>query len=189
MTSSSVSSPSSDKAVTSWYGALLLGAVFILAGLFVLGDVMLATVISAMLIGLVLLVAGASEIFQAFSAPHWRGFFLRLLIGALYAVCGMMLVTDPLGASVVLTLVFAIALIASGVVRLFQAFQYWEWSGALLAISGVVGMLAGLVVLFKWPISGLWVLGFMVGVDLLLHGFWWISLGMRLRQERNAVPT
>jgi len=189
MTSSSVSSTSSDKAVTSWYGALLLGAVFIIAGLFVLGDVVLATVISAMLIGFVLLVAGASEIFQAFSASHWRGFFLRLLIGALYAVCGMMLVTDPMGASVVLTLVFAIALIASGVVRLFQAFQYWEWSGPLLAISGVVGMLAGLVVLFKWPVSGLWVLGFMVGVDLLLHGFWWISLGMRLRQERNAVPT
>jgi uncharacterized membrane protein HdeD (DUF308 family) len=189
MTSSSVFTTSSDKTGTSWWGALLLGAVFIFAGLFVLGDVVLATVISAMLIGFILLVAGASEIFQAFSAPHWRGFFLRLLIGALYAVCGVMLVTDPMGASIVLTLIFGVALVASGVVRLFQALQYWEWSGALLFVSGIIGILAGLVVLLKWPISGLWVLGFMVGIDLLMHGFWWISLGMRLRQERNAVPT
>jgi uncharacterized membrane protein HdeD (DUF308 family) len=188
MTSSSVFSTSSDKTSTSWWGALLLGAVFLLAGMFVLGDVVLATVISAILIGFMLIVAGAGEILHAFSAPHWRGLFLRLLIGALYAVCGVMLISDPLGSSILLTLLFAISLIASGVVRLFQAYQYWRWSGDLLLLSGIVGIVAGLVILFKWPVSGLWVLGLVVGIDLLLHGIWWISLGLRLRQERKAVP-
>jgi uncharacterized membrane protein HdeD (DUF308 family) len=100
-----------------------------------------------------------------------------------------MLVRNPLGASVILTLVFAISLIASGIVRVFQAYQYWRWSGDILLLSGIVGIVAGLVILFKWPVSGLWVLGLVVGVDLLLHGIWWISLGLRLRQERNVVPT
>lgn len=189
MTSSSVFSTSSDKTSTSWWGAVLLGAVFIFAGIFVLGDVVLATVISTIVIGLMVLVAGAAEILHAFSAPHWRGFLLRLLIGALYGVAGLMLLRNPLGASVILTLVFAVSLIASGVVRVFQAFQYWRWSGGLLLLSGIVGILAGLVILLKWPVSGLWVLGFLVGIDLLLHGIWWISLGIRLRQERKAVPT
>lgn len=172
---------------TSWWGALLLGVVFVLAGLFVLGDVALATVISAMLIGVILLIAGASEIFHAFSAPHWRGLFLRLLIGALYAVCGVTLIADPLAASVILTFLFAVALIASGVVRVVQAFQYWRWAGWLLLVSGIVGILAGSVILSKWPISGLWVLGFVVGIDLLLHGAWWLALGMQLRREPRAI--
>lgn len=174
---------------TSWWGALLLGAVFILTGLFVLGNMALATAISAMFFGIVLLIAGGAEVVQGFSAPHWRGFFLRLLIGALYAIGGLMLVADPLRASIVLTLVFAIAWIASGVVRLFQSYLYWEWSGWLLLLSGVVGIVAGLVVLSKWPVSGLWVLGLLIGIDLLMHGVWWISLGLQLRQERRYLPT
>ena len=188
MTAKPFPATASEATDPSWWGALLVGAIFIFAGLFVLGDVVAATVISAILIGILLLVAGASEIFQAFSAQHWRGYFLRLLIGVLYAICGLMLITDPARASVVLTLVFALSLIASGFVRIFQAIQYWQWFGWLLLVSGIVGIVAGLVILSKWPLSGLWVLGFVVGIDLLLHGLWWISLGGRLRQERNSIP-
>lgn len=177
------------KADPSWWGAILVGAIFILAGIFVLGDVAAATVISAFLIGILVLVAGAAEVFQAFSAQYWRGFLLRLLIGVLYIIAGLMLVTDPARASITLTLVFALALIASGVVRIVQAVQYWEWFGALLLISGLVGIAAGLIILSKWPISGLWVLGAVVGIDLLLHGLWWLSLGSRLRRERHRAPT
>lgn len=99
-----------------------------------------------------------------------------------------MLVTDPARGSVILTLLFALSLIGSGLVRIFQAILYWQWFGFLLLVSGIVGTVAGLVILSKWPLSGLWVLGFLVGIDLLLHGLWWIALGSRLRQERNTVP-
>src|SRR5262249_26207931 len=112
----------------------------------------------------------------------------RLLVGLLYAVCGLMLITDPARASIIVTFIFAVALIASGFVRIFQAFQYWEWFGSLLLISGIVGIAAGLVILAQWPVSGLWVLGLLVGIDLVLHGVWWISLGGRLRRERSSVP-
>lgn len=172
----------------SWWGAMLVGAIFIVVSLFLLGDVVAATLISAFVIGIVLLIAGAAEVFQAFAAPHWRGFVVRLLIGLLYAVCGLMLVSDPARASVVLTLVFALSLIASGAVRIVQAVEYWQWYGWLLLASGIVGIAAGLVILSKWPASGLWVLGLVVAIDLVLHGLWWISLGGRLRHERSAIP-
>ncbi len=186
MVDKSVIHSSPNLTTTSWWGALLLGIVFVAAGLFILGDVVLATVISAIMIGVILLIAGASEVFHAFSAPHWRGFALRLAIGALYAICGVILFADPLAASVVLTFVFALALIASGVVRIFQSFQYWRWSGPLLFLSGIIGIIAGFVILAKWPVSGLWVLGTLVGIDLLLHGVWWMALGWQLRREPRA---
>lgn len=189
MTVSQIPPRTSEASDPGWWGAILVGVIFVFGGLFVLGDLVAATVISAFLIGILLIVAGFSEVFQAFSAQHWRGFMLRLLVGVLYAICGIMLVTDPARGSVVLTLVFALSLIASGFVRIFQAIQYWDWFGPLLLISGIVGIAAGGVILAKWPISGLWVLGLVVGIDLLFHGLWWISLGGRLRRERSPLPS
>jgi uncharacterized membrane protein HdeD (DUF308 family) len=187
MVDKSISNSNPHLATTSWWGAILLGIVFIAAGLFILGDVVLATVISAIVIGFTLLIAGASEIVHALSAPHWRGFALRLFIGALYGICGVALIADPMAASVFLTFVFALALIVSGIVRILQSFQYWRWFGMLLLSSGIIGIIAGFVILAKWPVSGLWVLGTLVGIDLLFHGAWWIALGWQLRQEPRAV--
>jgi uncharacterized membrane protein HdeD (DUF308 family) len=168
---------------TSWWQSILLGIVFILAGLFVLQNAVLATVVSAVVFGVALLIAGLFEIVQAFWAPHWSGVFWRLLVGALYAVGGLILVADPLVASVLLTLAFAAALIASGVMRIYLAFAHWDRFGWLLLASGSVGVLAGLVILLKWPLSGLWVFGLVVGIDLLLHGLWWVVSGWSTREE------
>src|SRR5262249_55912380 len=156
--------------------------VFMIAGLFMLRNAVLATVVSAIAFGVALLIAGLFEIVQAFWAPHWSGVFWRLLVGALYAVGGAVLVADPLAASVLLTLVFAAVLIASGLMRIFLAFAHWDRFGWLLLASGIVGVLAGLVILFKWPLSGLWVFGLVVGIDLLLHGAWWVASGWTARR-------
>jgi uncharacterized membrane protein HdeD (DUF308 family) len=185
MTAGPLSERYSDASEPSWWGAVLVGCVFVFAGIFVLGNLVTATVISTMLIGVLLLVAGFAEIFQAFSTQHWRGFVLRTLVGVLYVVCGIMLMTDPARASVFLTLVFALSLIASGCVRVVQSIQYWDLFGPLLMISGIIGIIAGMVILAKWPISGLWVLGLVVGVDLLSHGIWWLVFGSGLRREHN----
>jgi uncharacterized membrane protein HdeD (DUF308 family) len=151
---------------TSWWQSILLGIVFILAGLFVLQNAVLATVVSAVVFGVALLIAGLFEIVQAFWAPHWSGVFWRLLVGALYAVGGLILVADPLVASVLLTLAFAAALIASGVMRIYLAFAHWDRFGWLLLASGSVSAggsrYPAQVAAELWV--GLW------SADLLLHG-------------------
>lgn len=167
--------------------ATLLGVIFILAGIFVLGNVVAATVISAIVFGFALIVAGGFEIFHSFWAPRWGGLFFRLLVGLLYVIAGAILVADPLTASVVMTLVFAGVLIASGIVRFALAFKYWQRAGWLLLSSGIIGVLAGLIVLAKWPISGLWVFGLVVGVDLLVHGVWWVVSGWMARPELRTA--
>jgi uncharacterized membrane protein HdeD (DUF308 family) len=165
------------------WGAVWLGGVLVLAGLFVLADVVAAKTASTILFGLALLAAGSFEIVHAFWAPHWGAFFLRLLLGFFYAISGAMLTAYPLASSNLLTIAFAAALIASGVVRLFLAREYWQRHGGVLLASGIVGILAGLVVLIKWPIGGLWAVGLVVGIDLVLHGVWWIIFGLSLRRQ------
>jgi uncharacterized membrane protein HdeD (DUF308 family) len=176
-----------DEWRTNWWQSALLGIVLVLAGLFALRDATAATLVSAIVFGLALLCAGAAEIVQAFGAPHWSGTLWRLLVGALYAIGGGVLVADPLAASAVLTLAFAAALVASGAVRLFLAVKHWHRLGWLLFASGLAGILGGLVIFLKWPLSGLWVLGLVVGVDLILHGIWWITSGWTARGEPSPA--
>jgi uncharacterized membrane protein HdeD (DUF308 family) len=72
---------------------------------------------------------------------------------------------------------------ASGLVRACLAREYWQKQGRWLLASGIVGILAGLVVLLKWPIEGVWALGLVVGIDLLVHGAWWMMCGVGLRRQ------
>jgi uncharacterized membrane protein HdeD (DUF308 family) len=42
-------------------------------------------------------------------------------------------------------------------------------------LSGAFGVLAGLVTLSGFLMTGLWVLGFVLGVDLISHGIAWLT--------------
>jgi uncharacterized membrane protein HdeD (DUF308 family) len=165
------------------WGAIWLGGVLALAGVFVLADALAAKDPSTLLFGLALLAAGTFEIVHTFWAPQAGAFLLRLLLGAFYAISGAMLTAYPLASPRVLTFACGAALIASGLVRLCLAREYWHRHGALLLSSGIVGILAGLIVLLKWPIDGFAALGLVVGSDLLLHGAWWVMLGFRFKQQ------
>jgi uncharacterized membrane protein HdeD (DUF308 family) len=54
----------------------------------------------------------------------------------------------------------------------------WIW----IALSGVVTLLVGLIILAHWPISSLFVLGLFLGIDLIFAAAGWISLGLGLRE-------
>ena len=51
---------------------------------------------------------------------------------------------------------------------------------------GAVAIFAGGVILSGWPASGLWVLGLFLGIDLVMHGVWWIVFAFVLRRGRPA---
>src|SRR5208337_2691113 len=113
-----VPTPDGEASVKSWWLYLLLGIVLLIAGAIVLGDVVLASVISAIFIGWAILIAGILEIVHAFSARGWKGFLLDLLVGALYIIGGWMLLSNPLAASVSITLAIGVIWIVSGIFRM-----------------------------------------------------------------------
>ena len=49
--------------------------------------------------------------------------------------------------------------------------------------AAAVTVLLGLIVVINWPLSSLYVLGTLLGVDLLFHGAGWVSFGMGLRMR------
>jgi uncharacterized membrane protein HdeD (DUF308 family) len=156
---------------------VLLGVVLILAGLFVLGDVALATIISAKVIGFAAIIAGAFEVVHAFWTKGWGGFLWQILLGALYIVFGLMVVRQPAAGALILTFVLGLSLLASGIVRILVGIKQWRTVGWIMFLSGAFGCLAGFIILTGWPMSGLWVLGLLLGIDLISHGVAWLTYG------------
>ncbi|GAB1582880.1 HdeD family acid-resistance protein [Phyllobacterium phragmitis] len=156
---------------------LLLGVVLVLGGVLVLGDVALATFVSTLFIGFTAIAVGVFEIFHAFWTKGWGGFIWQILLGVLYIIFGWMVVNQPASGALVLTLLLGLVFLASGIVRVVIAFSHWSDAGWLMLLSGVFGILAGLIILSGWPASSAWVLGLLLGIDLITHGIAWLIYG------------
>jgi uncharacterized membrane protein HdeD (DUF308 family) len=48
-------------------------------------------------------------------------------------------------------------------------------------LGAAVTFLLGLTIVISWPMSSLYVLGTLLGVDLLFHGAGWVSFALGLR--------
>jgi uncharacterized membrane protein HdeD (DUF308 family) len=169
------------RAKSGWIVAL--GVVYVLAGILALGSVVFATAVTVFVVGIMMLIAGVAEVFNAFQIKTWGKFLLWLLVGILYIVAGFVTFENPLLTGVVLTLFLAFCLIASGIMRIFLGFSMrqgspWIW----VVLSGVITLLLGLVILAHWPVSGLFVLGMLLGIDLIFAGVGWIGVGLGLRR-------
>jgi uncharacterized membrane protein HdeD (DUF308 family) len=146
----------------------------ILAGFLVLGDVVLVTVISTIFIGMMAIAAGAFEIIHAFWTKGWGGFVWQVLLGVLYIAFGVVLVSQPVASALILTYVLGLLFLISGFVRIVLGIGHWREAGWIMLLSGTFGVLAGLVILTGFPMTGLWVLGFLLGIDLISHGTAWL---------------
>jgi uncharacterized membrane protein HdeD (DUF308 family) len=157
------------------WACVLLGIFMILTGLLVLGDIAFFTVISAIFIGWMAIAAGAFEIFHAFWTKGWGGMIWQLILGILYVAFGLILVTQPLTGALLLTYLLGIALLVSGVVRMLIGFGRLRQGGWIMVASGAFGVVAGLIIITGFPATGLWVLGLLLGIDLLSHGIGWLT--------------
>jgi len=172
-----------------WGWIVALGVVYVFAGFVALGSVVMATVASVLIVGVMMIIAGAAEIINAFQIKSWGKFLIWALLGVLYIVAGFVTFENPLFAAVLLTLLLGASLVASGVVRLFLAFNMrrempWIW----VAFSAVITLLLGVLILARWPINSVYILGLFLGIDLVMAGAGWIGLGLGLHRVSASRP-
>src|SRR5262244_3555660 len=99
------------RAKSGWIVAL--GVIYVIAGIIALGSVVMATVASVFVVGIMMLIAGVAEVINAFQFKTWGRFLFWLLLGVLYIVAGFTTFENPLLAAALLTLILGIALVVS----------------------------------------------------------------------------
>jgi uncharacterized membrane protein HdeD (DUF308 family) len=91
-------------------------------------------------------------------------------------------------ASVALTLVLGLVLIASGIARAAWAVIHEvKTSRTAVILLALVSVLLGAAIIQQWPLSGLWAIGLFVSCDLLAAGLSWCWAGLT-RDPRAAMP-
>jgi len=164
-----------------WGWFVGLGVIMVILGTLSLGSAVMTTLFAVEFIGWLMIVGGVLQTVHAFSCKAWSGFFIDLLFGILYAVAGVLIIRHPAAAAIELTLLIAMLLIFSGIFRIVTAvairFPNWIW----LLLNGVVNLLLGFSIWNQWPVSGLWVIGLFIGIDMLFNGWTLIMTGLTVR--------
>ena len=122
-----MSTYSGGDRMRAWPGGsvlfVVLGVIWILFGLLLIGSPLYGTLAAVWLFGLLLVVGGVLHTVHAFIVRGWRGFLLHLLEGLLSIVVGAVLLADPLIGAMWLTLLIGVFLVIGGVLRAVLAFR------------------------------------------------------------------
>ncbi|HYZ25291.1 MAG TPA: HdeD family acid-resistance protein [Geminicoccaceae bacterium] len=172
----------------NWGWLLALGILMIILGVLAIGAPAVATIAVQFALGWILVVGGIAEGIHAFMAQGWRGFLFELLSAVLYLVVGILLLVNPVGGALALTVVLAVFLIVEGIFKIVMALRVRDHSGwGWLLASGILSLILGVLIWAEWPYSGLWVIGLLVGIQLLFTGWALVMLALAARAHRQAT--
>lgn len=170
----------------------LLGVFLIVLGVVALSSAVIASLATTFLIGSLLLAAGGAQI--AVTVAFWRrrrgGFFLGIVLGLLCLGAGFLCLTRPESSLGAITLILGGYFISSGIIRLVvslqERFPGWGWG----LVSSLSELFLGVMTLVFWPTSSLFVLGTILGVQLLFSGMTALTLGLAARRilTRTGEP-
>jgi uncharacterized membrane protein HdeD (DUF308 family) len=170
-----------------WGWLLTLGIVMVIFGTIAMFITPAATLGTVLVLGWLLVFSGIFESIYAFRVREWGGLFLHLIGGILGVLIGLLVITHPVAGALASTLLFASFLTVIGVFRLIAAislrFPHWGWA----VFDSLITIGLGVLLWAEWPWSGLWFIGFAVGVSLILRGWSYVMFAFALRSF--AVPS
>jgi uncharacterized membrane protein HdeD (DUF308 family) len=163
----------------SWRALMAAGVLAIFVGCIAILVPAVASVGTAIFIGWVLLIAGGFLIAAAFSAHSIGTVILRLIWALLTVIVGVWLIVEPHNGTLTLTLVLGIYFLFMGLTRLAVAFAArGQRNAGLLGLSGIAGLIVGILILAKFPSSADWAIGLLVGIDLIFAGWTLTSVAL-----------
>jgi len=162
-----------DAKTAKWIGIALIAG-----GFLSLVSPLAAGMSVTLIIGVLLLFSGITQLFLVFSTGSFGKGVLLALIGILTVVAGGYSVTQPLAALAGLTVFLAAYFVATGIVEIFGALGArpqagWGW----LLFSGATSLLLGFMIWQQFPLSGAWAIGSLVGVRMLISGWTLVAVG------------
>lgn len=167
----------------NWPWLLAWGVVLILLGFFAISLTTLTTIVSVMILGIVIFIAGIILFIDAFKfwSNNWLGFLIHILLGILYVVVGFFLIQSPLLGSISLTLFLGVFYLVAGIFRTLYALSSRLYRWVWVVFSGIISIILGLLILSSWPASGVYIIGLFVGIDLLFIGWAYVMIALSLR--------
>lgn len=164
-----------------------LGLAFMVLGVLAIVLPFAGSLVTALVIGWLLVIAGIMQGVHAFRSPRWANRGWAIAGAVIQVIAGLLVVAFPLSGTLSITLILAAFLAAEGVLRIIRAVQHrslpaWGW----LLFDGILSLVLGVLILAGWPSTAVWALGLLVGINLLFGGSSMLLLGLTAGEPSRA---
>ena len=175
-----------------WGWLLALGILMLVTGSIGLVQSVAMTLVTVLFFGAIITVNGTFALVQTIMdrEEKWRGKMVHVLLAVLYIAAGAIILVNPVAASAALTLLLGGIFLAMGITRILYGLRLrklgWKW--VMPVVIGAVDVLFAIILGISWPISGLWVIGIMVSIELLMYGWMltFTALAVRKLAKQNS---
>lgn len=165
-----------------------MGVLLTILGVIAIATPAVAGTAVVITIGVVLLVGGIVQFVSGLRAEGWSNKLPSLILGVITTLCGLGLLGEPWIGMKFIALLLAVFFVVEGIWKIIASFSYRPASGWLLMLlSGAIALVLGLLIWQQWPVSGLWAIGILVGVDLLSTGISMVVLAATVRRIRSLA--
>jgi uncharacterized membrane protein HdeD (DUF308 family) len=176
------------KKRSTW--SMLMGILTAALGVFLILYPLATGAITTVLLGWVMIFVAIAQFVFALHTQTVGKFFLKILLGALFGICGIALAFFPISGLAALTALVGTFLLVYGIVGIFGAFQLrplegWGW----FLFDAAATLVLGILILARWPSSSVWAIGTLVGVSVLMGGISRIMIAAKLRKGIAAVDS
>jgi uncharacterized membrane protein HdeD (DUF308 family) len=163
------------KRHSHWY--LIQSGLMILAGILALIFPAISSVAVVVFLGWLLIISGIVQAISLMDARYVPHFWLQLVSVALFVVVGILFLRN-------LTLLLIVFFMVEGISKVIfsltiRPFPNWGWVFG----SGIVGILLAFYLWANTPVAAIWVLGVLLGIELICEG---AALGRLAWQARNT---
>lgn len=166
-----------------WY--IVQSGLMILAGVLALIFPVISSVAIVFFLGWLLIFSGILQAISLIDARHVPHFWLQLVSVVLSVLVGILFLRNPGAGLLTLTLLLIVFFMVEGISKVIfsltiRPFPNWGW----VLASGVISILLAFYLWANTPVTAIWLLGVLLGIELICEG---AALGrMALHARKSA---
>jgi uncharacterized membrane protein HdeD (DUF308 family) len=166
-----------------WY--IVQSGLMILAGVLALIFPVISSVAIVFFLGWLLIFSGILQAISLIDARHVPHFWLQLVSVVLSVLVGILFLRNPGAGLLTLTLLLIVFFMVEGISKVIfsltiRPFPNWGW----VLASGVVSILLAFYLWANTPVTAIWLLGVLLGIELICEG---AALGRMALHARKSV--
>lgn len=166
-----------------WY--IVQSGLMILAGILALIFPVISSVAIVLFLGWLLIFSGILQAVSLIDARHVPHFWLQLVSVVLSVLVGVLFLRNPGAGLLTLTLLLIVFFMVEGISKVIfsltiRPFPNWGWVFA----SGAISILLAFYLWANTPVTAIWLLGVLLGIELICEG---AALGRMAWHVRKSV--
>jgi uncharacterized membrane protein HdeD (DUF308 family) len=154
-----------------WLWYLIEGVLLVVAGIMAVIYPVVSSVSVVVLLGWLLIISGVLQGISLIGARQVPHFWLQLISVILAALVGVLFLRDPAQGLLTITLLLIIFFMIEGISKIVFSLTirpFPNWGGVLA--SGLVGILLSAILWSSLPVTALWLIGLLIGIELISVG-------------------